>query len=106
MHESVYEVAGNDRTMTVILRNALTGMARGSDPALRDLARDVLDGAVDLRKAAMSTVYDEALGEKFDEFWSAYQKMDPAEREALLRQTREHLDQLTDSLEAPKSTWR
>jgi hypothetical protein len=52
----------------------------------------VRSGAVDLRTAAMSSAYDEALDAAFERTWSAYQRLDRDGRDALVRETREQLD--------------
>jgi hypothetical protein len=96
MHDSVYELAGDDPRMAKLLRASLTKLAAGADGPLREMAEGVLSGHVDLRQAAMSDTYGDELGSAFGRFWSHYEQLDQRERDELVRQTEVQLDELLD----------
>jgi hypothetical protein len=96
MHDSVYEMAGDDPRLAKLLRASLTKLAAGPDGLLKELAEGVLSGHVDLRQAAMSDTYGDELGSAFGRFWSHYEQLDQQERDELVQQTAEQLDELLD----------
>jgi hypothetical protein len=96
MHDSVYEIAGDDPRMAKLLRASLAKLAAGPEGPLREMAEGVLNGEVDLRQAAMSDAYGDELGAAFGRFWSRYEQLDQRERDDLVRQTEEQLDELLD----------
>ncbi|GII25491.1 hypothetical protein [Planosporangium mesophilum] len=96
MHDSVYEMAGDDPRLAKLLRASLTKLAAGPDGRLKELADGVLGGHVDLRQAAMSDAYSDELGAAFGRFWSHYEQLDQRERDELVGQTEQQLDNLLD----------
>lgn len=102
MHDSVYDIAGDDPRIAKFLRSSLTALARGDDPILREMAEGVLAGQVDLREAAASEAYGEALGRSFERFQDHYDQLDDDEREQLVARAGRQLDDLLD--ERPPAT--
>ncbi|NJC69098.1 hypothetical protein HC031_05080 [Planosporangium thailandense] len=96
MHDSVYEVASDDPRLAKLLRASLTKLATGPEGPLREMAEGVLSGHLDLRRAAMSDAYGDALGSAFGRFWSHYEQLDQQERDELVRRTEDQLDALLD----------
>jgi hypothetical protein len=96
MHDSVYEIAGNDPRIAKALRASLTKLADGPDGPLREMAEGVLGGGLDLRQAAMSDVYGHELGSAFGAFWSTYETMDKTQRAELADSAEQQLDALLD----------
>jgi hypothetical protein len=96
MHDSVYEIAGDDPRIAKVLRASLTTLADGPDGPLREMAEGVLSGGLDLRRAAMSDVYGDELGSAFGAFWSEYETMDEAQRTELVGNAEQQLDALLD----------
>jgi hypothetical protein len=101
MHNSVYEIAGHDPRLAKLLRASLTKLANGPDSPLREMAEGVLDGRLDLRTAAMSDAYGEELGTAFGQFWSYYEHLDDQQRQELVGQAEDQLDQLLDTTPQP-----
>jgi hypothetical protein len=97
MHDdSLYEVAAGDPRIAKLLRTSLQQLTDRPPGPLREMAEAVLRGHMDLRRAALSDAYGGELGAAFGRFWSEYQHMDPQERDRLMAQAEEHLDQLLD----------
>jgi hypothetical protein len=96
MQDSVYELAGDDSRLAKLLRASLTKLAAGPDGLLKEMAEGVLTGHVDLRQAAMSDAYGDELGSAFGRFWSHYEQLDQQERDELVRQAEQQLDELLD----------
>ncbi|AGZ43033.1 hypothetical protein [Actinoplanes friuliensis] len=96
MHDSAYEVAGDDPRLAKLLRVSLTKLAEGDDPLLREMAEGVLDGSVDLRRAAMSDAYDAGFDAAFSQFRDHYDSLDQDQREELAAETERQLDSLLD----------
>jgi hypothetical protein len=96
LHDSAYEIAGDDPRLAKLLRMSLSKLAAGADGPLREMAEGVLSGHVDLRDAAMSEAYGDELGSAFERFWSHYEQLDEQDRDELVRQTQEQLDVLLD----------
>jgi hypothetical protein len=96
VHDSAYEVAGNDARIAKMLRATLTRMAEGPDGSLKEMAVGVLSGKIDLRQAAMSDAYGAELGRAFGTFWTHYQELDDDERRELTEKGQQQLDALLD----------
>ncbi|GAA1805623.1 hypothetical protein HC028_03390 [Planosporangium flavigriseum] len=96
MHDSVYELVGDDPRLAKLLRASLSKLADGPEGPLREMAEGVLSGHVDLRQAAMSDAYGDELGAAFGRFWSHYEQLDQRERDELVRQAGQQLDELLD----------
>ncbi|MFI5938141.1 hypothetical protein [Actinoplanes sp. NPDC051494] len=96
MHDSVYDIAGDDPRIAKYLRTSLTALANGSDPLLRELAEGVLSGQVNLRDAVASDVYDEAVGSAFERFSTHYDQLDADEKARLTSEAGQQLDELLD----------
>ncbi|MDI6101708.1 hypothetical protein QLQ12_24100 [Actinoplanes sp. NEAU-A12] len=95
MHDSVYDVAGDPRKAE-LLRMSLDRIAEGPDGPLREMAREVLAGRADLRAATREAAYGDELSKAFGRFWGDYQAMSPAERDQLVQDTRQRVDELFD----------
>jgi hypothetical protein len=102
MHDSVYEIAGDDPRMAKLLRAGLTKLAAGPDGPLKEMADGVLAGQVDLRQAAMSDAYGTELGAALDTFSSHYDQLDQDERDQLIATTEHQLDELLDGPRADR----
>jgi hypothetical protein len=96
MHQSAYDVAGDDPRMAKLLRASLTKLANGPDGPLKEMADGVLSGQLDLREAAMSDAYGEELGVAFGRFQTYFDALDEEERQELVGQAEERLDELLD----------
>ncbi|MBE1489027.1 hypothetical protein [Plantactinospora soyae] len=94
MHDSVYEIAGDDPRIAKLLRASLTKLADGPSGPLREMAENVLSGQQDLRVAATSDAYGSELGDAFGRFWSHYETLDETQRQELVEQTEGQLDDL------------
>ncbi|WP_067508268.1 hypothetical protein [Actinoplanes sp. TFC3] len=101
MHDSVYEIAGDDPRIAKFLRTTLTQLADGDDPLMREMAKGVLDGSVDLRQAATSPAYDASFSAAADSFWSYYEGLNEDERQELARSGSSQLDVLLDEPDEP-----
>jgi len=106
MHESVYDVAGDDPRLAKLLRVTLTELAEGPRGPLREMAEAVLEGQQDLREAAMSDAYGTELGTAFERFWSHYETLDEQERRDLVTRTERQLDDLLDGPQSPADAAR
>lgn len=62
MHDSVYEIAGDDPRIAKLLRARLSRLAEGPAGPLQEMAESVLSGHQDLRLAAESDAYGSELG--------------------------------------------
>jgi hypothetical protein len=102
VHDSVYDIAGDDPRIAMLLRRSLTKLAAGPDGPLKEMAEGILDGHLDLRHAAMSDTYGDQLGAAFGRFWSHYQDLDPADRDQLVARTQRQLDELLDGPVPPR----
>ena len=96
MHDSVYEMAGDPR-IAKALRLGLERIADGPDGPLKEMAEGVLAGNLDLREAASSEVYGEALGVAAGRFWTGYEQVGEDERTELIRRAESRLDELLES---------
>ncbi|OJF13004.1 hypothetical protein [Couchioplanes caeruleus] len=104
MHDSVYDLAGDDPRIAKFLRTALTQLADNPDPPLREMAQGVLDGHVDLRQAATSDAYAASFNEGSRAFWSYYDNLDETERQELARTGKHQLDTLLDGPDLSPTT--
>jgi hypothetical protein len=74
-------------TVERLLRRALQEQADGDpDPLRRDMARDVLSGAVTLYQAANSSVYGELFAARADELAQWWEELSEADRDELYAQ--------------------
>lgn len=96
MHDSVYDLAGDDPRIAKSLRASLTKLAEGPDGLLKEMAEGVLHGEIDLRQAALSEAYGNEIGVALDKFTVYYDTLDQDERNALAGQAEEQLDILLD----------
>ncbi|GAB7036562.1 MULTISPECIES: hypothetical protein [Catenuloplanes] len=93
MHDSAYELAG-DRRMTKAVRLLLEKLAAGTDGTLKEMAEGVLAGNLDLREAAHSSIYGDALSAATEPALRRCAEMDEDERRALVRRTEAELEDL------------
>lgn len=78
--ERLHRFAG-DPGRARLLQRALAVLAVDETrPALRDFARDVLQGRMEVRAAALSSAYTEALGADVRRFVGSYRALSAAER--------------------------
>jgi hypothetical protein len=96
MHDSVYDIAGDDPRKAKLLRASLQQLADGPDGALKEMAEGVLRGEVDLRQAAMSDAYGPQLGAAFDRFSTYYSELGQAECDELVATAERQLNELLD----------
>lgn len=91
MTDELTDIAGGDPRRAQVLRDCLTQFADGPESELRDMARAVLNGEIQLREAARSSTYGAAMGESFETFWARYRQLSPEERADLEASGREYL---------------
>ncbi len=101
MHDSVYEIAGGDPRKAKLLRVSLEKLAAGPDERLKEMAQSVLNGETDLRQAAASDAYGDALGASFDRFTTYYARLDEQERAAVVGEAERQLNELLDGPASP-----
>jgi hypothetical protein len=78
-----------------LLQRALAVLAVDETrPALRDFARDVLQGRMGVRAAALSSAYAEALGSDVRRFVGSYRALSAAERAEQVTLAKGYLDTL------------
>ncbi|GIE31907.1 hypothetical protein Ait01nite_049520 [Actinoplanes italicus] len=92
MSDDISDVASDPR-LARVLRSSLTRIADGPDGPMREMAREVLAGRTDLRTALREPAYGEHLGAAFGRFWTDFQAMSPDERDRLVKDTRQKLDE-------------
>ena len=103
MHDSAYDIAGEDPRKAKLLRASLQKLADGPDGLLKEMADGVLRGEIDLREAAASDVYGPEIGAAFDRFSTYYSALDQSERDALIANAERQLDELLDGPRAAPS---
>ncbi|GAA2548059.1 hypothetical protein GCM10010435_16760 [Winogradskya consettensis] len=96
MHDSVYDLAGDDPRLAKVLRASLRKLADGPDGPLKEMAEGVLNDQIDLRQAAMSQAYGDEIGAAFNEFAGYFTKLDPEERDRIVQETQHQLDVFLD----------
>ncbi|MBG0568166.1 hypothetical protein [Actinoplanes aureus] len=82
MSDEILDIAHGDARLAQALRQTLASIAEQGSDQMREMARDVLDGA-SLRQVATSSAYGDEVGEAIGEFWTKYQEMTPGERAEL-----------------------
>jgi hypothetical protein len=96
IHDSVHDITGGDPRLTAYLKAALTQLAGGDDPLMREMATGVLDGSLDLRQAATSDAYSPSFTAASGAFWTYYENLDENQRQELVRHAEEQLDELPE----------
>ncbi|MGW5365531.1 hypothetical protein [Actinopolymorpha pittospori] len=92
--ERLHRFAG-DPARARLLHRALEVLAVDETrPALRDFARDVLQGRMEVRAAALSSAYAEALGADVRHFVGAYRALSAAERAERVTLAQRYLETL------------
>jgi hypothetical protein len=82
-----------------VVQRSLQRLATGAaGDALREMAKDVLDGRVSLRDAVTAEAYAGALSERLTSFSQQYEQMPPAERERGAMTIQERLDKIREDL--------
>jgi hypothetical protein len=84
MNPELMDMAGGDSYRARAIQQLLTKLSDGPNPLLREMASGVLKGELNLRDAASSGVYSDAIADRFDTFWHRYQDLTPDEHQALL----------------------
>jgi hypothetical protein len=97
MNPELLDIAGGDTYRARAIHKLLTTIADGPDPALREMASGVLKGDLDLREAADSQIYGDAIAHSFGTFWQRYQDLDPEEQQALLAEGHQFIEQQATS---------
>lgn len=88
------------------MRRSLREQAsRDPDPVARDLAKDLLSGAVTLRQAAESRAYGELLSQRAHDGIEWWQSLSEEERAARMLESNGYMRGLTDDDEQ-ESPWR
>lgn len=88
------------------MRRSLREQAgRDPDPVARDLAKDLLSGAVTLRQAADSRAYGELLSRQAQDGLDWWQSLSDEERAARMAESNAYMRGLTDEDEQ-ESPWR
>ena len=74
------------------LKETLRGLRDGAaGPELAEMAREVLNGDLDLRSVARSSVYADQFSRAIGLYQRWYEQLTPGEREQLLTDTRRHI---------------
>lgn len=82
------------------LRRSLELLAeRGQDPAVREMAREVLSGRLSLREAANVPAYGEAMRQGMQEGLRAYAALSESERREAEEEGRRQLDRIQGELD-------
>jgi hypothetical protein len=82
-----------------VVRRQLTQLAAQADrPELRDMARDVLAGKVDLRGAMLSSRYEDVLNEGMSRFSTWYQNLTSEERTEQVRRAEDYAAEVRKEL--------
>lgn len=93
MNEELSEIAGGSPAYARVLEESLKRLAEGvGGQALAEMARDVLDGRVGLRRAVADGYYAAALTERMFEFTDWYAGLSDEEREQHAREAEAELD--------------
>jgi hypothetical protein len=77
MHDSVYDIAGDDPRLAKLLRSSLQKLADGPDGPLREMAEGVLNEAI-------------------DKFSAYFARLDHEQRDQVVADTQRQLDELLD----------
>jgi hypothetical protein len=98
--EDLVEIAGGDRARVWLLKGSLRCLADGAGGAeLQEMARDVIDGRVDLRAVMLSASYSNAIQEKTQAFAAWFNDLTPEEREAQAAMGRETLMKVREQID-------
>jgi hypothetical protein len=85
-------------------RKQLEALAEHSrDPRIKEMARDVLAGKLDLRAAMLGPRYEDALNEGMAAFSERYRNMSEGERAEEVRRAGEYLEQLRQDAAAEQA---
>jgi hypothetical protein len=93
MNPEIIDMTGGDTYRARAIHHLLTKLADGPNPVLREMASGVLKGELNLRDAAASEVYSDAITDRFDTFWQRYQDLTPYEHQALLADGHRFIEQ-------------
>ncbi|MGK5680151.1 hypothetical protein [Actinoplanes sp. URMC 104] len=93
MSQELLDMAGGDTYRARAIHQLLTKLADGPDPALREMAKGILEGNLYLRDAAASDIYSTAIAHRFDTFWQHHQSLTDDERQALLADGYRYIEQ-------------
>lgn len=91
-NDAIEDLVGGDQRKAQYIRMCLQRLSRGPQGALREMARSVLRGEIDLRSAANTQVYGSELGTAFGRFWSRYQAATPEARQQVIDRAQTYLD--------------
>jgi hypothetical protein len=89
--DEILDIAHGDPRLAQAVRRLLDELAHHGSEKVREMARDVLDGA-SLRQMAASSVYGDDVGTAIGTFWHTYQQMTPEQRAELEDAGREYLN--------------
>lgn len=89
------------QAQAAVLRKQLEMLAEHSrDPRIKEMARDVLAGKLDLRAAMLGPRYEDALNEGMASFSAWYRNLSDDERVHQEQQAREYLEQVREEAAA------
>ncbi|MEV0898467.1 hypothetical protein [Actinoplanes sp. NPDC049802] len=91
MSDEILDIAHGNVRLAAEIRMLLRSLLDHQNDRVREMARDVLDGA-SLRQMAASSVYGEQIGADIATFWNRYQEMTPEERAELEQYGRDRID--------------
>ena len=81
VQRELLSITGGDEAIATVLRRTLTRLAKGEGgPLLKELARDVLTGKVELRTALLSETYGAPMSAAFGKFRTWYDEASEKER--------------------------
>jgi hypothetical protein len=97
--EEILNITRGDPVLARVVQRSLQRLATGAaGDALREMAKDVLDGRVSLRDAVTAEAYAGALSERLVPFSQQYDQMPPAERERGATTIQKRLDKIREDL--------
>lgn len=90
MSDEILDIAHGNVRLAAEIRTLLRTLLDHPNQKVREMARDVLDGA-SLRQMATSSVYGDDIGADIEAFWKKYQEMPPEERAELEQSGRDRI---------------
>ncbi|GGN20677.1 hypothetical protein FHR83_002034 [Actinoplanes campanulatus] len=91
MSDEILDIAHGNVRLAAEIRELLRALLDHQNGKVREMARDVLDGA-SLRQMAASSVYGDEIGADIETLWQKYQEMAPEERAELEQGGRDRIN--------------
>jgi hypothetical protein len=91
MSDEILDIAHGNPRLAQAVRRLLHELADHDSEKVREMAREVIDGA-SLRQMAATSIYGDDIGTAIGAFWHTYQQMSPEQRAELEDAGREYLN--------------